>query len=346
MRTWRTIAASVGIVAALTLTACGDGGSGASGGSGDAGELPKVRIGVAAVNASHLWTIVARNHNIMQEHGVDMELVTFQAGASQVVPAILSGSVELGIQNGQQTLLAQLQEPEVTGIGVPMIGSPLFVVARKGINSLEELRGATISVNAVNGSEDFFSGSKFLASKGLTTKDVKYITGGATNARIASLLAGSVDAVFCSPPDVARIEAAGGKVLGQVNDVPEIGASLAYMIIGKSSYLEANRNTMVKFMAGYQATQKFMIDPANKDAVVADIVKDLKTDQANAEETYHFWVETVAKRLDPTGAIADKNLVQTLENAQATGAKALLGYDRTRLKDVYDNSFAEAAAKG
>ena len=346
MRTWRTIVVSVGVVAALTLTACSsDGGSGGSGGD-DAGKLPKVRIGVAAVNASHLWTIIARNHDIMKEHGVDMELVTFQAGASQVVPAILSDSVELGIQNGQQTLLAQLQEPEVTGIGAPMIGSPLSVVARKGINSLEDLRGGNISVNAVNGSEDFFSGSKFLASKGLTTKDVNYITGGATNARVASLLAGSVDAVFCSPPDVARIEAAGGKVLGQVNDLPEIASTLAYMIIGKSSYFEANRDTMVKFMAGYQATQKFMIDPANKDAVVADIVKDLKTDEANAEKTYHFWVETVAKRLDPTGAIAEENLVKTLENAQATGVKALLGYDRTRLKDVYDNSFAEAAAKG
>lgn len=353
-RRWLTVATAAGLLAA-SLAACSTtpastpaasepGSTPGDTASSAPAEPTTIRLGLSAVNASHLWTVIAEDNDLFSQFGVKLELVTFQGGASQVVPAILGNSVELGIGNGQQNLLAHLQEPDLTMIASPMIGSPLSLVARSGITSIDELKGKTISVNAVGGSEDYFSGTRYLQFKGASLDDFKFITGGPTSARVSALLAGSVDAVFCSPPDVQRITAAGGVVLGAVNDAPAVAASLAYGIMGKASWFAEHHDAMVNFMRGYQATQAFMRDPANRDAVEKTIETRLNTDATGAAETYDFWVGEVASRIDPTGVITEQNIQQVLTNAKEDGVEGLGDLKPADLTAFYDNTFAEEAA--
>lgn len=338
-------AAAVSTLLIAGLAACSSTPAAAPGsGSSAPAEPTTIRVGLSAVNASHLWTVIAQDHDLFSQFGVKLELVTFQGGASQVVPAILGNSVELGIGNGQQNLLAHLQESDLTMIASPMIGSPLSLVARPGITSIEELKGKTISVNAVGGSEDYFSGTRFLQFKGASLDEFKFITGGPTSARVSALLAGSVDAVFCSPPDVKRITDAGGVVLGTVNDSPAVAASLAYGIMGKGSWFAEHRDAMVNFMRGYQATQEFLRDPANRAAVEKTIATQLNTDAVGAAETYDFWVGEVGTRIDPTGVITEENIQQVLTNAKEDGIEGLEDLKPSDLTAFYDNSFAEEAA--
>ena len=310
----------------------------------DTGELEPFSLGLSGINASHLWTVIAEDNEIFPEYGVDLEFVVFQGGASQVIPSVLSGSVDVAIGNGQQNMLAQLQEPDLVMIASPMVGSPLSVVARDGIESLDELAGQTISVNAVGGSEDYFSGTKYLGSQGIDIDEIDFVTGGATNARVSALLAGSVDAVFASPPDVQRIEEAGGNVLGEVSEAPEVASTLAYGMIGSSENFEENREVTVRFLQGYQATQDFMREPENRESIVESIIERLNVEEQYAEVTYDFWINTVGERLDPTGAIHAENIEQALENAQADGVEELMDLEPADLDQFYDNSYVEEAA--
>jgi ABC-type nitrate/sulfonate/bicarbonate transport system substrate-binding protein len=227
----------------------------------------------------------------------------------------------------------------------PMNGSPLSVVAKKGINSVQDLKGKVISVNSAGSSEDYHSATAFLEHNGINLSDVKFVTGGATSARVSALLSGAVDVVLCSPPDVDRLTAAGATVLGQANTVPKLQKSASYVIVGTADWLTANRDAATRFAQGYRATQEFMHDPANHAAVVANIAKTLSVDTKAAEAAYDYWINTFAKDSDRSGAIHEENLRQTLQNAKDAGEKTLVNVDAAKVKELYDNSYAEAAPR-
>lgn len=343
MRTIRSGAVRLGAAAmscALAVSLAGCGGSG--GGAGD-GKLQTVSVGVTGLNASHLWEIVARDQKLMEPYGVNFKLVTFQ-GVAQILPSLLGGSVNVAVPSVQQSFTAQLKEPRVKMILGTLVGSPISVVGRKGINSPADLKGKKITVNAVGASNDYFAAKAFLAEHGINESDVRFVTGGATSARISAFLSGAVDVVLCAPPDLSKVTAAGHKVLGSPNDIPKVRDSLGYVVVADQSWYQKDRALAVKFVQGYQATQKFMRDPANKDKVVTAIMKALKTDRKAAEETYDYFTKAETG-LDPTGAIHLKNLEITLQNAKTDKVPQVSTIDPGSLNKFYDNSLAEEAAK-
>jgi len=343
MRHLRTIAVLTAGMLALGLAACGSDDT-ADGGPAAPGQPTTVKLGLSAINASHLWVAVARDEKLMEPFGIDFEPVVFQGGAAQVLPSLLGGSTQLGIASAQQTIIAYQQDPSVTMILNPMNGSPLSVVAKPGIASPQDVKGKIISVNAQGSSEDYHAATAWLEHQGIALSDVKFVTGGATSARVSALISGAVDVVLCSPPDVDKLTATGATILGETNEVPKLQKAASYEIVGKTEWLTANKDTAVRFAQGYQATQEFMHDPANKDKVVTVIANQLKVDTTGAAEVYEYWINEFAKDADLTGAIHEENLVQTLQNAKEGGVKALENVEPSSLAKLYDNSYAEEAA--
>jgi NitT/TauT family transport system substrate-binding protein len=348
MRSLRTIAVVAAAALALGLSACGGDSSQTSGstsGSRGPGGKTTIKLGLSAINASHLWVAIARDEKLMEPYGIDFQPVVFQGGAAQVLPAVLGGSTQFGIASAQQTMIAYQKDQNLKMILNPMNGSPLSVVAKKGISSVQDLKGKIISVNSAGSSEDYHSATAFLEHNGIKPSEVKFVTGGATSARVSALLSGAVDVVLCSPPDVDRLTAAGATVIGQANDIPKLQKSASYVIVGTTDWLKANGDAATRFAQGYRATQEFMHDPANHAAVVADITKTLSVDTAAAEKAYDYWINGFAKDSDRSGAVHEANLQQTLQNAKDSDVKALTNVDPAKLKELYDNSYAEAAAK-
>jgi NitT/TauT family transport system substrate-binding protein len=343
MRPLRTIAGVAAAALALGLVACGGDGSGSTSGGQASGGKVTIKLGLSAINASHLWVAIARDEKLMEPYGIDFQPVIFQGGAAQVLPSVLGGSTQFGIASAQQTLIAYQKDPKLKMILNPMNGSPLSVVARKGITNVQDLKGKVISVNSAGSSEDYHSATAFLKHNGIRLDEVKFVTGGATSARVSALLSGAVDVVLCSPPDVDRLTAAGATVIGEANEVPELRKAASYVIVGTTDWLSANRDAAVRFAKGYQATQEFIHDPANKQKVVSDISTTLKVDAAAAENVYEYWVNGFTKDSDRSGAIHEENLAQTLQNAKADGVKDLADVNTSDLSKYYDNSYAEAA---
>ncbi|WP_406080123.1 ABC transporter substrate-binding protein [Micromonospora sp. NBC_00858] len=344
MRTFRTIAAVAAAALALSsISACGGNDETSSTGSAPGGRTT-VKVGLSAINASHLWVAVARDEKLFDQFNIDFEPVVFQGGAAQVLPSVLGGSTQFGIASAQQTMIAYQKDPSLTMVLNPMNGSPLSVVARSGINSVADLKGKTISVNSAGSSEDYHSATAFLEANNIGLDEVKFVTGGATSARVSALISGAVDVVLCSPPDVDRITATGAKVIGAANTVPELQKAASYVVVGKRDWLDANKDAADRFAKGYKATQDFMHDPANKEAVSTVIAKQLKVDKAAADKAWDYWVNDFAKDADRSGAIHEENLAQTLQNAQDDQIKDLAGFAAADLSKLYDNQYAQASA--
>jgi NitT/TauT family transport system substrate-binding protein len=343
MRPIRTLAAVAAAVLALSgLSACG-GDDETSSGSAPGGRAT-IKVGLSAINASHLWVAVARDQKLFDQFNIAFEPVVFQGGAAQVLPSVLGGSTQFGIASAQQTMIAYQKDPSLTMVLNPMNGSPLSVVARSGINSPADLKGKTISVNSTGSSEDYHSATAFLEANNIALDEVKFVTGGATSARVSALISGAVDVVLCSPPDVDRLTATGAKVVGAANTVPKLQKQASYVVVGKRDWLTANKDAADRFAKGYKATQDFMHDPANKDAVSTVIANQLKVDKATADKVWDYWVNDFAKDVDRTGAIHEENLAQTLQNAQEDKIKDLAGFTAGDLPKLYDNQYAQASA--
>ena len=302
------------------------------------GPASDVSIGISSLNASHMWEFIARDENTFVPYGINLKLVVFQ-GASEVLPSLLGGSTQFSEPSTPQTVAAMQKQSGLKVVFASLMGNPTSLVAAKGITSIDQLKGKKISVNAAGSSSDYYGAVAFLTAHGIDPKDVTFITGGATSARVTALLSGAVDAVLCSPPDIERLTSAGDNVLGSVDDVPGQKDAIAYVGLAKQSWLDANHDVAVRFMEGYQATQLFMRDPANKDKVIADIVKELNTDAKGAADVYDYFLNDAESNLDPTGSVTTPGIVASLKAAQVTQIP-----DDTTLTGYYDNSFAQAAA--
>lgn len=348
MNRFRLSVALVGAALTISLAACSSGSEPSSTSSGSSSGGPKslqtVSVGLTGLNGTHMWEFVADDQKLMEPYGVNLKLVFFQ-GVSQILPAVLGGSVDIGIASTQQAMAAHLQEPGLKTIFGPLLGSPSSVVARKGINTIADLKGKTISVNAAGASNDYFGAKAFLVAHSIQESDVHFVTGGATSSRVAAFLSGAVDAVIVSPPDIARLTAAGGKVLGGPNDLPSVKNALSYSGVAETKWYTANHDVAVKFLQGYQATQKFIHNPANRAKVVAIIAKELKTDTEQGGAIYEYFVTQANKDLDLTGAIHLDNLQATLKQAKDNNIKTISSIDPSTLPQFFDNSLVEEAAK-
>ena len=311
-------------------------------GSTDSGaeseELQQVSVAITGLNPFLLWMISARDHGLMEPAGIDMELVTFTDQA-QVMPALLSGSVDVASVTTEQALAAHMQEPSLKMIVGTNTGSPYAVVATPEIETVEDLQGKLIGVNAEGASADYFGATIFLESNGI--EDYDFVNVGLE--RLPALNSGEIDAVLILPPDTVKAEEGGNHIIGLASDVPALETPLIAGLVAQQDWYESNREVAVKFVQGYQDTMEWLYDPANRDAAIADFAAEFEIDTSDAEAVYEYFILGVQATEDPTGRVSLEGLEQTLSNAQTVGLESVSDITPEDLSGFYDNSLVEEA---
>lgn len=342
MKTPRRLAGGAAALVALVMliAACSSSSSpsGSTAAAGGTQKLTTVTYGLSPLNASHLWEVIALAQKTFVKYGINLNLKFFQS-ESDAVAAVEGGSVDIAEPSSQAAIAAIQKEPSLKIIVGTQIGSVQDIVARKGINSIVDLKGKKIMVNAVGASAGYFTVVGILKAHGLSTSDVHYVNGGGNSARVAAFQSGAVDATELSPPQVETLTAKGAVDLGSGNDVPTIKESLAYAGLSKQSWYGKNKSLVTRFMEGYQDSQKFMNDPANKSKVIADIASALKTTTAGATDVYDYVIVKYGSIQDPTGAVT---VPQLQAAARLSSLKPISDSDMAKM---FDNSFVAAAAK-
>lgn len=267
----------VGAAVATMLTACGSDES--SGGGGTPAASPtseadinatidptkvKKSIVVAVDNPYYLFhhdVLVAQDKGYFKEVGIDnVEIVTVE----DPLPALIGGSVDFALYDTDTTIAAAKKSNSgVRYLSVYLGGEANILGVREGINSAEDLKGKTITGGQFGSRNDFLI-RKLLTDNGINPDtDVNLVsTGGQSNERLQSVIAGTVDGASLQLRHRSLLEAEGGKFLFQeLGRAPQNGWSA-------NKILTESPETAAAFLTATLKARQFITDVKNKDEVL------------------------------------------------------------------------------
>jgi ABC-type nitrate/sulfonate/bicarbonate transport system substrate-binding protein len=171
------------------------------------------------------------------------------------------------------------------------------LIVQPEINSLGDIKGKTVAVDAVN-TAYAFQLYEMLRQKGINKGDYAVKSVGGTGARLEAMTKDKTyAAAIMNPPFSIRAEKAGLKSIGTVADA--IGAyqgTAAFVLRGWGT---ANTDTLVKYAQAYIEGLRWMLNPANKAEAVALLAERLKLPADVAGQAF----DATLKGFQPDGAL-------------------------------------------
>jgi len=147
-------------------------------------------------------------------------------------------------------------------------GGFLSVVAAPGVKSFAELKGRTLSVDAMTTGAAFVL-RELLARNGVNEGDVKFERAGGTATRYRDLVAGKHDATLLRTPFEVLARDKGYNLLATAES---LGAYQGTAGIARRSWAREHEAALVGFLRGYKAGVDWVCDPANREIVEALLV--------------------------------------------------------------------------
>jgi NitT/TauT family transport system substrate-binding protein len=250
------------VFAALVMAACGSDDSG-GGGTGKAATITVQDT--AGVPSAFLSYGVKKGY--FKKRKLTVKVKPSQGGAT-VVPAVVSGSTDIGGSNLVSVLLAQSKgiPLKIVAPGTFVQTSPkqdfsaIMVAGKSDIRSPKDLEGKTLAVNTLKNVAEVTAKAS-LAKKGVDVSKIK-LTEVDFPDMTAAVQQGRVDAAFAIEPFVTQGLKAGNRVI----DRPYVGTRPGLQIgcyFTSEKYLNQNRDVVDRFHAGVAETAKSIAaDPA------------------------------------------------------------------------------------
>jgi ABC-type nitrate/sulfonate/bicarbonate transport system substrate-binding protein len=196
-----------------------------------------------------------------------------------------------------------------TGDGVDYVlfmqaeeGLGAYLIGQHGVTCVEDLRGKLLAGDPGDSNLDLIR-MKILRDHGLTEDDYRVDIIGNTPERAKAFLAGKVDCAILTPPSADKVLAAGGVLLATAEDyVPNWPLACGW---GLRSWVEDNRDIVVRFIRAWAASCDWLEQPENK----AETIELLMTREGlTRERAEHAYVRVV-----PKGAINPQAIRQNME---------------------------------
>lgn len=234
--------------------------------------------------------IVAREKGFFSKHGIDLDPKLFTAGRLTLDAVIARGAE-----------IATTAETPMTA--VVMAGQPIAILARLAkatpntvvhtdakIDSVADLRGKKVGINAGSGSEVFTF--TLLGKAGLKPTDVQYV-----NLRpedmAAALMNRSVDAISTWQPNISNAQ----KLLGSKAKVLDTAGTYTetWNLVVTQDYLKANAKTVVAMLKALIEAEAFI--QANRAETIDILSRVVGVDKAVVESSWPNFEFRIA--LDP-----------------------------------------------
>jgi len=169
-----------------------------------------------------------------------------------------------------------LKDKANVDIAVVLGGDNSFnhLMVQSDINSLADIKGKTVVVDAVN-TAYAFQLYEMLRQKGLNKGDYEIKMAGATGFRLDAMIKDKSNvAGMMNPPFSTRGEKAGLKDMGTA--AAALGAYQGTSAFVLRDWGKANADTVVKYIQAYIEGWRWSFDPKNKAEVIALLVERLK----------------------------------------------------------------------
>lgn len=221
----------------------------------------EVRVGILMMAAlTNPW--VAEEEGIFDQHGLDVELIEFRAGA-EAVAATQAGDVDiiLAIPGTAMTAiergfdLVAIIQNETAKAETPDTAS-MQVLVDSDITSLADLTGKTVAMSSLF-SQNSVAAMKLISDAGVDLETVQFVEIPLPS-QIDVLRAGQVDVAVVVDPYTTQLQTMGlGRILAWTNveTIPEQPLGVWY---ARRSFVEANPELVENFAAAIKDSIDYM----------------------------------------------------------------------------------------
>jgi NitT/TauT family transport system substrate-binding protein len=291
----------------------------------------KMIVGLSSVNVAFLPIYVTEAKNFFKDEGLDVLLVLFNAGATNL-QALIGGDVQIMGSAFVETIGGRAAGVDIKNFwGVCNI-MPFQLYSQPDFKSMKQAKGKRFAISRFGSLTDFLTRAT-LRHFGVDAKEVTILQIGSTPARFAALTAKGVDASLVWFP-VTEIAKSQG--YNKLLDLKEVFPEWPYeTFAAKESYLAKEKDQVNKFIRAYQKGVRYTLD--NKDEAVRIMTKYVKLDAAYAPAGY----DEYRGSFPLNGQIAEKVIPAVIEEEFQAGRIK----KKVTLEDMVDRSFIKSLGK-
>lgn len=275
--------------------------------SGRAAE--KIIVGLSSVNLAFLPVYVTQEKKFFEQEGLEVLLVMFNAGTTNL-QALVGGDIQI-----MGTSVVEPISGRNVGVDIKYFWGvcnimPFQIYSQPELKSMKEAKGKKFAISRFGSLSDFLTRSALIHS-GINPKEVTILQIGSTPARYAALSAKGVDATVMWFPVT---ETARRQGYNKLLDLREIFPEWPFeLFAAKSSWLEKNRDTVVKFLRAFKKGVRHTLE--NREEAIEVIKKYVKVDPAVAAAGYDQYRDSFPR----DGRIAEKAISVVIEQEFENG---------------------------
>jgi ABC-type nitrate/sulfonate/bicarbonate transport system substrate-binding protein len=249
-----------------------------------AGPPTKIAVGFAAMNArvTPLWA--AKDEGFFAKNDIDGEPV-FVRGAPTLNAAMLSGDLQAGYTGGTAVMGAAVGGADFKILAVLTNKVTYDLVARRGIKSVEDLRGKQIGVTSIGGTNwmGTILGLERLGLEPIRDK-INFIVAGDDSVRTQGIVAGALDATAVDGVYSKILREKGLPVLAEFSALKIPITSASFVV--PNALIQKNPRVVESLLKAVLEGIIWGIAPMNKSKVINLISKRLRLTAQEAEEGY------------------------------------------------------------
>jgi len=206
----------------------------------------KVPFAALSPNYAPLW--IADQPGLFKKYGLDVQLIYISAG-SVIVPAILSGQVEIANMSSAPALTAWARGAELSAVGVTSNRLLHVIMTRSSIKKPEELKNKKVGGDRYGSLSDLILREALRYYNLVPDRDVAVIQTGGLPERLGALKVGAVDGAIVTGDTALEAEKLGFHKLIDLSQLPIQYPSST--IIVSRSFLASKRDTVKRFLRGW-----------------------------------------------------------------------------------------------
>jgi len=269
----------------------------------------KLIVGLSSVNVAFLPVYVTEARGFFKDEGLDVLLVLFNAGATNL-QALVGGDIQIMGSAFVETLGGRAAGFDVKNFwGVSNI-MPFQLYSLPDFKSMKQAKGKRFAISRFGSLTDFLTRATLRHFR-VDEKDVTILQIGSTPARFAALTAKGVDASIVWFP-VTEIAKSQG--YNKLLDLKEVFPEWPYeTFAAKETWLNKEREQAAKFLRAYQRGVKYLRE--NRADAVRILQKYVKMDPAYAPAGYDEYRDSFPLN----GQIAEKVIPVVIEQEFESG---------------------------
>lgn len=240
----------------------------------NAAEPPLIRIAHGAYNEKIAVLWIGVEQGLFRKHGLNVEVINIRSGP-QTIAALAAGEIQIAYTIPGTVLSAAAGGMDLAFFAGIVNRADGDFVTNPAIKSAEELKGKRIGVQSIGGGVWSMT-MLALEHLGLepTRDKIALMILGDQSVLTPALATGGIDAAYLSETYSAPLKAKGFNVLVDMAKAPIVYQGLAFAT-GRT-YLRQNPQVIDALLRGVVESIAFIQRPAQKEAVVRSLIKNLR----------------------------------------------------------------------